>query len=85
MRLLSNKSNIPKEILIILICTITFIISYKTIQHFKIQENKEIFIFGGILNCGVMVENTKWRLVEDHLINNDLAGHLNLRNCRGVK
>ena len=84
MRLFSDKSNIPKEIFVFIICLLSFVFSTIT-PHSKIQENKEIFISGGILNCGVMVENTKWRLVEDHLINNDLAGHLNLRNCRGVK
>lgn len=80
-----DKSNIPKEILIFVICLASFIGSYELIQHFKIQENKEIFISGGILDCGIMVENSKWRLTEDHLINNDLAGHLNLRNCKGIK
>lgn len=85
MRLFSDKSNIPKEIFVFIICLLSFVGSYEFLQHSKIQENKEIFISGGILNCGVMVENTKWRLVEDHLINNNLAGHLNLRNCRGVK
>ena len=85
MRLFSDKSNIPKEIFVFTIGLLSFVGSYEFLQHSKIQENKEIFISGGILNCGLMVENTKWRLIEDHLINNDLAGHLNLRNCRGVK
>ena len=85
MRLFSDKSNIPKEIFVSTVFLLSFVGSYEFLQHSKIQENKEIFISGGILNCGVMVENTKWKLVGDHLINNDLAGHLNLRNCRGVK
>ena len=84
MKLLQDNSNILKEIFVFIICLLTFVGSYEFIQHYKVQENKEIFISGGILNCGVMVENSKWRLLEDHLINNDLAGHINIKNCKGL-
>ena len=79
-----DNSNIPKEIFVFFICLLTFVGSYEFIQHYKVQENKEIFISGGILNCGVMVENSKWRLLDENLINNDLAGHINIRNCKGL-
>ena len=84
MKLLQDNSNILKEIFVFIICLLTFVGSYEFIQHYKVQENKEIFISGGILNCGVMVENSKWRLLDENLINNDLAGYIDIKNCKGL-
>lgn len=78
-------NNIVKEIIIFIIVIVSFVVTFKLISYSNTKKNIEIFNNGGFLDCGVIVHNEKWRLVDTNLVNNELAGHLNIRNCKGIK
>lgn len=46
------------------------------------EELKEKFNNGVLLNCsGLIINNQDWRLLDNNLINNNIAGHLNIEKC----
>lgn len=49
----------------------------------QLREVNRAFLNGELLNChGLIVNNVDWRLVGDHLINNNIAGYLELGSCK---
>ena len=70
-----------KNILKILFVIGTILV-VKTILDNDIDKVKEKFNNGGLLNCsGLIINNQDWRLLDNNLINNNLAGHLNIKTC----
>lgn len=58
------------------------ILVVKTILDNDIDKVKEKFNNGVLLNCsGLIINNQDWRLLDNNLINNNLAGHLNIKTC----
>ena len=78
MRNLSKESKIASVILLILILLI--LIPSKNASELK----EEAFKNSEILVCyeTLIVSNSNWRLSEDHLINNNSAGYVKLRDCK---
>lgn len=58
------------------------ILVVKTILDNDIDNVKDKFNNGVLLNCnGLIINNQDWRLLDNNLINNNLAGHLNIKTC----
>lgn len=49
----------------------------------KLKRNIQLFNEGKLFVCDntLIVTNSNWRLVDDHLINNNSAGYINFRKC----
>lgn len=70
-----------KNILKALFVIVTILV-VKTILDNDIDKVKEKFNNGVLLNCsGLIINNQDWRLLDNNLINNNLAGHLNIKTC----
>lgn len=76
-----------KRLLIKLILTIIFILITCYIIHIKhneyISETTKAFKNSEVLVCHntLIVSDANWKLVDDHLINNNSAGYLLIDNC----
>lgn len=48
------------------------------------NNKKEAFRNSEILVCcdTLIVSDTNWKLVDDHLINNNSAGYIDIKNCK---
>lgn len=58
------------------------ILVVKTILDNDIDKIKDKFNNGVLLNCnGLIINNQDWKLLDNNLINNNLAGHLNIKTC----
>lgn len=58
------------------------ILVVKTILDNDIDNVKDKFNNGVLLNCnGLIINNQDWKLLDNNLINNNLAGHLNIKTC----
>ncbi len=75
-------NNIVKEILMLIIFVTAFIITFKIIENNNIQSNIKKFNNGESLDCGLIVNNIDWKLVDNNLINKNLAGHLDIKYCK---
>lgn len=70
-----------KNILKILFVIGTILV-VKTILDNDIDNVKDKFNNGVLLNCnGLIINNQDWKLLDNNLINNNLAGHLNIKTC----
>ena len=52
-------------------------------DRMKLQRDTKYFNNGDIFKCHntLIVSNSNWHLVDDHLINNNSAGYINFKNC----
>ena len=62
------------------IVVITISLILKSMSN--IDNIKETFKNDGLINChGLILNNQDWRLSGNNLINNNLAGYLNIEQC----
>ena len=49
----------------------------------RVEEIKEAFNNSEIIICheSLILSNVSWKLIDDNLINNNIAGHLDIKNC----
>lgn len=55
------------------------------VEHiFSAEETEEQFRNGAILICNntLIVDNKSWTLVDDNLIHKEIAGHIEIKECR---
>ena len=70
-----------KNILKVLFVIGTILVVKTTLDN-DIDKVKEKFNNGVLLNCnGLIINNQDWKLLDNNLINNNLAGHLNIKTC----
>ena len=76
-----NKDRFLIALLSFLVGSLVFLMI--TGDDIKLKRNIQLFNEGKIFVCHntVIVTNSNWRLVDDHLINNNSAGYINFRNC----
>lgn len=80
----SEQRSLLKTILIcfvIIVITLVVVIIVKTTE---LEETTKAFKNSEVLVCHntLIVSDANWKLVDDHLINNNSAGYLLIDNCR---
>lgn len=67
---------------IVIIIGLTYIIYLKNVIELK--ETKEAFNNSEIIVCyeSLIISNISWKLIDDNLINNNIAGYLLIDNCK---
>ena len=62
---------------------VTLLFLMLTGDKMKLERDTKNFINGDVFKCHntLIVSNSNWRLVGDHLINNNSAGYINFKNC----
>ena len=74
-----EKSMVITIVIIVLLCYIIYsnVIKYN-------QELQEAFKNSEVLVCyeTLIVTDSNWKLIENHLINNNSAGYLLIENCK---
>ncbi len=71
-------------ILILLTLFITLIYISLNCENHRIKTNIKHFQENGLLVCysTLIVSNENWKLNQDHLINNNSAGYVKIKNCK---
>lgn len=75
---MNNKGLVPVVAVGLLIIVIGSIIEYKhntsMVDHFNNSET--------LVCVDLIVTNSNWKLVGNHLVNNNVAGYINIGDCR---
>lgn len=83
----SNK----QRTIIFLFGWIVFLIAIAVIFSNKAESDKKAniksFNNGEVLVCHrtLIISNSNWKITEDHFINDDSAGYINIQNCEVQK
>lgn len=84
------ESNKQKTIIIIfgwIVFFIAIIVVFSTKADLDKKVNIEAFNNNQVLVCyrTLIVSNSNWKIADNHLINDNSAGYINIQNCEGQK
>lgn len=80
----SEQRSLLKTILICFVIVVSVLFIVMTSKISEITETTEAFRNSEVLVCydTLIVSNSNWKLVDNHLINNNSAGYLSVDNCK---
>ena len=80
--IVAEQKVLLNKLLVCLLCLILLgFLLYNKVK--KLEENISLFNSGETLVCydTLIVTNSNWKLVDNHLINNNSAGYLSIDKC----
>ena len=80
----SEQRSLMKTILICFVITAITLASTVIVKTTELEETSEAFKNSKVLVCyeTLIVSDSDWKLVDNHLINNNSAGYILINNCK---